>query len=465
MRKRIVKSRKRIKNAPRTVKKGYARNRADVMSSDRCCDENEEISALTCYEKGEITETKKYEAGQNDSEKMDIDAYDDNIDRSIGVDKREDVLRLVCGFVVIFSIFSAVVLTCFAFAVAADHLADREPSLDVGADVGEDTDTEGGKVIFVRPFDDDSGVLTAPEIYEKCAKSAVTVLVEYSVNTVTDNGIGSGFIITEDGYIATAEHTVRGADKIRVVLSDGDTWDARLVAEDSLSDIALLKIDTKGLAAVEFSSSADLLAGERIYVVGTPASVEYAGTFGSGEISCPNRLVPIYTEGLQTLEKKLRLIQINADVVKGNSGGPIFDEYGKTVGMVTMGLGEEYRGIGFALPSDGVSEILTAMMEGRELSNEILSGVVVMPPKLGIMGETAEHFGVYGYKISGFTDSGSTARGALKEGDLVLEIDKKIITSDSDITAAIEKKIPGDSVIVTVLRSGQRLTFEIILGS
>lgn len=456
MRRRIVKSRKRIKKTTGITKKEACGKKPDGMPPTLTG------GALTVYERGEIIRN-----GPDPSE----GSEDGNIQETPHTyvpptEKRMDILRLVCGFVVIFSLFSAVVLACFAFAVATEHTADRD-SIDAGADVEENTESgESGKVIFVRPDHSESGTLTAPELYEKCVKSAVTVTAKLSAEAGGGEGVGSGFVISEDGYIATACHVVSGAEKLTVVLSEGEEYTASLIAKDSLSDIALLKIDAaKKLSAVCFGASSELLTGERVYAIGTPAALDYAGTLSSGEVSCPERLVSVYTDGVKVLEKKLRLIQINAEVNKGNSGCPLFDEYGRVVGMVTMKLGAEYSGIGFAVPSDGLLPVLEAMKDGRELNSALLSGAVVMPPRLGISGETAEAGGIYGYRIDSITGNGSGAAGALKQGDLVLQIDTHIITKATDINEAIEKKTPGDTVSVTVLRSGQKLTFNIILGS
>jgi hypothetical protein len=304
MRKRIIKSRKRIKRSTtvgkKEAQKGKKRSRGEIEEIPPHVTAGE----LILYERGEVIKSTP-EEDIEDGDTFDMPESDEP-----SAEKRTDMLRLVCGFVVVFSLFSAVVLTCFVFAVATEHSGDRD-SVDAGADIEENTeDTESGKVIFVRPDNSESGILTAPEIYEKCVKSTVTVAVVLPSEAGGAESIGSGFIISEDGYIATACHVINGAEKITVVLSDKNEYTARLVAKDTLSDIALIKIEAaKNLSPVSFGESAELLTGERVYSIGTPAALDYAGTLSSGEISCPERLVSVYTDGVRVLEKKLRLLQ------------------------------------------------------------------------------------------------------------------------------------------------------------
>ena len=475
MRKRLVKNRRRIKNSVRSLSKrprvqtdgtkSETKTEITQTTDDKTAENAEQNNAIVLRGDEYIIKSETYGADTEEDEKIDIDQMTEETDNYPQEEsKHGDIFRLICGFVVVFSLFAAVVLTCFAFAVATKY-SDGGEVIDADADIYTESEGENGKVIFIRPLEDGSGILSAPEIYENGVRSAVSVSVRLSSEAGGGEGIGSGFVITDDGYIATAAHVVSGAEKISVILSDKSEYEAELITEDGMSDIALLKIDAKGLSPVEFGSSSEILAGEKVYAIGTPASLEYSGTLSSGEVSCPLRVVSVYKENSTSVEKRMKLIQINAEVNKGNSGCPLFDEYGRVVGMVTMKLGDGYDGIAFALPSDGLCEVLDAMAEGRELNSAILSGVVISPARLGITGESAEVGGVYGYRVNGFTDNGSTAVSSLKSGDLIVEIDKRIITKASDITEATEKKSPGDTARVTVLRSGQRLTFNIVLGS
>lgn len=319
---------------------------------------------------------------------------------------------------------------------------------------------EGGeKIVFVRPYDDGSGLLTTPELYEKCAKSVVSILGEKE----GASGVGSGFFITEDGYVATVAHVVEAMDRVTVITADGTKYPAEVVSSNALTDLALLKIEGSRFPTVSFGASKELLTGEKVVAIGTPASLDYAGSVSSGEISYLSRTVKIYDATGQVLQKKMTLLQTNAPVNPGNSGCPLFDEYGRVVGVVTMKLGSNYAGIGFAIPSDGALPILQAMMKGSPLSDALLSAVSVTAPKLGILGEKGQVDGIAGVLVKGFSEKQSHAASILRIGDLIIQIEGAPVGSSDDIIDAICDKQPGDSVRIMVLRSGQKLTFEVNL--
>ncbi len=315
------------------------------------------------------------------------------------------------------------------------------------------------KVIFVKQYDDTSGILTTPELYARCAKTVVSVLTKKENAT----GIGSGFILSQDGYIATAYHVVEGMSDLTVRLSDQTAYPATLIHGDSLTDLAVLKIEATNLPTVEFGSSGKLLVGEKVIAIGTPASVDYAGSLCSGEVSYLARTVKIYDHG-GNLQKKMTLLQTSAPVNPGNSGCPLFDEYGRVVGIITMKLGTDYAGIGFAIPSDGALPILKAILDGKELTDELRAEVSTVAPRLGIVGESDDENGMMGVRILRFSDGINSSAFALKIGDLIVQIDEQKIQSVKDVSKAIQSKNPGDSVKISVLRADQQLTFEVILG-
>ena len=441
---------KRIKK----IRKGIKRTRS--VAKDRSAEG--QGGALILYERGEIDGGGDNSAEEEIAESPHGEIYvQDTQKRYNENERRENVLTLVCGFVIVFSLFFAVVLTCFAFAVAVEY-SERDIPEDIPA---QESDTTGDKIIFIHTDSTGYG-LTAPEIYEKCVASSVSIETSFKGG---DRGIGSGFVLTEDGYIATAAHVVESAESVSVMLWGGQRCEARVVSVHTLSDIALLKIETEQkLCPVELGDSSQLLVGERVYVIGTPAEIGYAGSLTSGEISCAVRTLSVMRDGVEKLEKRLKVIQINAQVNKGNSGSPLFDTYGRVVGMVAMRLGADYNGIAFALPSAGLTPILEAMIEGRELDTLLVSAVVELPARLGISCHADESDGVYGCRIDTL-DTAALSAGALKAGDLIVQIDNKLVTSPSDLSTAIGQKNAGDKVRVTLIRMGQKLTFDIILGS
>ncbi len=350
----------------------------------------------------------------------------------------------------------------FTFVIFAISIASHYESISTSAEAAESAVDDGGdqKTIFIKEFDSKSGALTPQEIYASCLDSVVSIQA-FSKNT---EGIGSGFIYSADGYIATAHHVIADMNEINVILSDGSKHKAELVASNDLCDLALLKIETDGLKAVSFGSSSSLLVGEELVAIGTPASLDFAGTMTRGDLSYNARRVYIYDDESGDLKKKMTLLQTSAALNPGNSGGPVFDIYGKVVGIVTMKLGDGFDGIGFAIPTDAAIPILEDMKNGNTPSRDKLSAIASQAARLGIMGISAKKGDTLGVEIREISECGGDADEKLCVGDLITSLADKAIDSTETLALALAKHDPEDIVAVTVLRSGQLLTFNVILG-
>ena len=432
----------------------YGKKRFFKHFIDRARKANSHKDLLEQREKRQIvksgSESRSVETGkQNDN-------ITSNGSESLNKEKSKvgsDLYRSLCATVTAVAILASVAVTGYAL-YTSKKLPTEEGTQNGGTESISDEDK---KVIFIREHDSESGALTPSEIYEKCKTSVVTVLCGDSATN------GSGFVCSADGYIVTAAHVVDGSRTIYVITSDKRQYTAKLVQADSKTDVALLKIEASGMPYVEFGKSSELLVGESVFSIGTPASQDYAGSFCSGEITYMDRVLSVY-DNMGALEKKMTVIQTNAVLNSGNSGSPLFDIYGRVVGMVTMKLGGEYNGIGFALPGDGVSQIISAMVNNETPGESIVASFVTFPPKLGISGETVSKDGKYGYLISSFSECGSNVGAVLREGDMIVAIDEKEVARYSEITEIINRKNPKDTVKVTVVRNGQDLTFDVILG-
>ena len=322
------------------------------------------------------------------------------------------------------------------------------------------TEDEGGKTIYIKEYDAESGILTPQQIYSYSLPSVVSIKAS---NDIAES-IGSGFVFDGAGYIATAHHVVDKMTKIKVITADNEEFDATVVASDDLTDLALLKIDCSTLPSLAFGKSSDLLVGDRLFAIGTPASLEFAGTMSSGDVSFTDRTVSIYNESDGTLKKKMTLIQTTAALNRGNSGGPVLDEYGKLVGIVTMKLGDSFDGISFIIPSDGAYTILCNMRDGIALGDNALSAVATYAAKMGVIGENYAEGGRLGIRIVDFAKDECDAAKKMRTGDVIVSIDGEAVSNVRELSDAINSHIPGDTVAVTVYRSEQLLTFSIILG-
>ena len=271
-------------------------------------------------------------------------------------------------------------------------------------------------------------------------------------------GSGSGVILTSDGYIVTNNHVVFGADKIKVYLQDGTEYEAQLIGADSYTDLAVIKIDAENLPAATVGSSSSLMVGDTIYAIGNPLGV-LATSVSKGIVSGLDREVTI--DGQQ-----MTLMQVNASVNPGNSGGGLFNADGELVGIVnSKASGENVEGIGFAIPMDTAKSVITDLMD---------HGFVTGRPYLGIvMQNVAFTTGNRGFFGSSYTthpqiysiESGSAAEKAgLKVNDIILAFGGEQITSSSEISALLYGYNVGDTVTITIQRGSEQIDVDVTLG-
>lgn len=208
------------------------------------------------------------------------------------------------------------------------------------------------------------------DLYSECVPSYVAL----SVTTELGSGVGSGVIITSDGYIATNYHVVEDAVEISVIMNDGTTYDAEFIDGDELNDIAVIKVDAKNLPAAKLGSSKNSNVGDQVMAIGTPHSINYQGTMTSGYISAlDRRFVEQNKNG--TVKKVLYLIQTDTSVNPGNSGGPLFNMSGEVIGIVTLKIaGENYEGLGFALPMESVIDMINDIIRNGEITDPSAGG-------------------------------------------------------------------------------------------
>ncbi len=327
------------------------------------------------------------------------------------------------------------------------------------------TEPAGERVVYVREYDAASGVLTVPEIAEKVKPSVVGI----KVFTTSGAGIGTGFLIREDGYIATNHHVIEGALSVTVTFYDGTEHEATVVGSDALTDLAVLKIKGSGYPAVEFGDSAALLVGELVVAIGTPSGLELAGTVTDGIVSAINRDVKIYDD-TGVLSKRMSLIQTNANINPGNSGGPLINDRGQVIGITTMKMTGSYtvtyEGLGFALPINGARDILTAIIETGS-AGSAGSSFATGRPVLGIMGGNvtrAQGYPAEGVLVSEINEGYPAETSGLAVGDIIVEINGIRVYTVTDINAITEDLNGGDVVDLVVNRNGKEVKLKLELG-
>lgn len=302
---------------------------------------------------------------------------------------------------------------------------------------------------------------TTSSIVKKTADSVVEIATESVVTgsfarQYIQQGAGSGVIISEDGYIITNNHVIDGANNITVTLRDGSTsYNAALIGSDDANDIALLKVDATGLSPATFGDSSKLAVGDYVVAIGNPLG-ELGGTVTDGIISALAREVTIE-------DKNMTLLQTNAQISPGNSGGGLFNSSGELIGIVNAkDSATEVEGIAFAIPINNVLDIINDLKSYGYVTGKIDLGMELTDITSN---ETAFYYGVSQtgcYVLSVTRGSNANAAG-FRTGDLITKVNGKEITTSADVEEALSDNEVGDDVIFTVYRSGKSINLELTL--
>ncbi len=266
-------------------------------------------------------------------------------------------------------------------------------------------------------------------------------------------GVGSGFIISQDGLIVTNDHVIANAETVRVTLQDGTKVEARVVGSDPLTDIALLDIEGEDYATVAFGSSEATRVGEEVVAVGSPFGL--GGTVTSGIISAKSR--NINTGPFDDY------IQTDAAVNRGNSGGPLFNSKGEVVGVNTAIYSPDGGsvGIGFAVPSDLVVDIVADLKDDGKVDRSWL-GVQIRP----VPEEVAYVLGLNageGVMIDAVVEDSPAAAAGLQSGDVILKFADQEIAELRDLTRSVAMEKAGKTTQVDVFRGGKSMTLDVVL--
>ena len=281
------------------------------------------------------------------------------------------------------------------------------------------------------------------------------------------SGTGTGVIISENGYIVTNAHVIYDneyksglADSVSVLIGDDETYDAEVIGYDVDCDLAVLKIDETGLTPAEFGNSDELKLGESVIAIGNPLGFDLKNTVTGGMVSGLDRDITIN-------DKAMNLIQTDAAINSGNSGGPLINKYGQVIGINSSKMSSSYstsgasiEGIGFAIPSNLTSSIIDDLMK---------YGYVTGKPQLGIscqdVTETISKMynltiGVY---VTAVSDDSAADKAGIREGDIIVAIDDKKVTTAAELTAEKNKHSAGEKVEITFIRDGEEKTVKVTL--
>ena len=298
------------------------------------------------------------------------------------------------------------------------------------------------------------GGLSLQDIYEKVIDAVVSI----SCTVPGGNATGTGVILSTDGHIVTNAHVVEDARAIQVILTDGRTLDATLIGADRISDLAVLEIKADNLVAAQLGDSSVLRVGDVVVAIGDPLGIAFRGTMTDGIVSAINRNVTV--DG-----RVMNLIQTNAALNSGNSGGPLINCYGQVIGINTMKIGDSVssagvEGLGFAIPSATVSHIVNQLLE---------QGYVSGRPSLGISGESISRVHQMYYRLPNgllvnYVEPGSSAdRVGIKIGDVLLRVNNTSVSSNDELETALYSYAPGDTVDLLIYRNGKQYSVSVTL--
>ncbi|MCL2247902.1 MAG: trypsin-like peptidase domain-containing protein [Oscillospiraceae bacterium] len=305
--------------------------------------------------------------------------------------------------------------------------------------------------------------MTAADIYDMALSQVVGIMTRFPGMGFRDIGeegdpapvSGSGFIISTDGYILTNYHVIEMAHRsglpIVVVLENGSEYTAEIVGFEASNDVALLKINAAGLSAAMIGNSDEMRVGERIYAVGNPLG-DLAYTMTDGIVSALDRVVTVDSITIDAF-------QFSAAVNRGNSGGPIYNQRGEVIGIVTAKvIRGNVEGIGFAIPINDAMEIAIALIEDGYLSGRPLLGVTVQ----NVSPFDVEQYGkVQGVSILSINSGSAAETAGLEVDDIIVSIGDDTVISLDALRQSLDSYRAGDTTDITVWREGNRLTFSI----
>jgi serine protease Do len=296
---------------------------------------------------------------------------------------------------------------------------------------------------FIRGPD---GALTFSEIYKMVSPSVTVILAESSYSS----GSGTGIVVSQDGYVVTNNHVVENASNIRVILHNGTEYSARLIGSDRLSDLAVLKISASGLSPAEFGDSDRMEHGDPVAAIGNPLGIELRNTITTGVISGVNRDITLEDAAG---EITMTVLQTNCAVNPGNSGGPLLNEYGQVIGIISSKImgsaSQSVEGLGFAIPSAIAAPLVTQLIEHGYIMGRPAIGITVdltYRPGFGLPP------GIYVDSVNGLSDA--YAKG-LRSDDIITHINDIAVSSIGEVNEIKYEYAAGDTLELTVYRRGE----------
>ncbi len=296
--------------------------------------------------------------------------------------------------------------------------------------------------------------LSLQQLYERCADTIVAI-----TGTVEDESgyyWGTGVIASPDGLIVTNAHIIDGCDSAKVTLYNDESYEAKLVGVDGISDLALLKIDAEGLPAAVFGDVSSIAVGDEVAAIGNPLGEDFRSTLTNGIISAIDR-------GLNYNGRTMSLLQTNTAINQGNSGGALFNMYGQVVGITNMKMMSYYssiEGIGFAIPSSTVKSVVDSLAANGEVRGRPSIGITVG----AIPEDVSSHYDIpSGLYVSGVQENSDAQLKGVQVGDILTAVNGQEVYTTEDVAAIKDAMAVGDTMTLSLWRDGETIEVEIEL--
>lgn len=295
-----------------------------------------------------------------------------------------------------------------------------------------------------------------------------SVVVVQNYKNDKSNGIGSGFIYNNDGYIMTNSHVIEGASNINVMLMSGDAVDATIIGDDEYADIAVIKIDKKYVTKVAtLGSSESINVGDTVFTIGSPISSEYYGTVTRGILSGKNRLVNVTVESSN--DWIMNVMQTDAAINPGNSGGPLCNANGDVIGINSMKLVQsQVEGMGFAIPIEDAISYANMIVNGEKIKRSYLGlRMVNVSSTYNFANEDIKIDSkvISGVAIIEILKDGPCNNTGLKKGDVITKIGDYKIKTVAELRYHLYKYKPNDKINIVVNRNGKVMSYKVTLGT
>lgn len=302
--------------------------------------------------------------------------------------------------------------------------------------------------------------LSVVEIARRVGPAVVGIVAQgqqtfSNIFLIPSQSSGSGIIISSDGYIVTNNHVIENANALKVILNNKEEYDARVVGTDAKTDLAVIKIEASGLTSAVLGNSSDVEVGEFAVAIGNPLGQELAGTVTMGIISATDRVVTVD-------DAQYTLLQTDAAINNGNSGGALVNAYGEVIGINSVKMASTgVEGLGFAIPSDIAKPIIEDLMSSGYVKGRPVIGVNYR----NITEEMSRYYdlpvGVYVTNVIAFS---AAEKAGIKAGDVIIKFEGQTVKTADELNSLRDTKQVGDTVTLTIVRDSKNMEINVVLG-